>query len=264
MEKPIIVEIEKTIDEADGIRTIFIKHAMDAKPGQFIMVWIPEIDEKPFAISYLEKDRIGITVSAIGPFSKALYNKKLGDRIGIRGPYGKEYTLEKNNLIMIGGGYGSASLTLLAEEALKEKMNVKFILGARSKNKLVYVERIKKLIGEENLIITTDDGSQGKKGFVTDALKELIKNETVEKVFACGPDKMMKAVAQLCVENNIHGEVSMERWMKCGFGLCGHCCMDPSGVRVCIEGPVMNFKDSLKLTEFGEYHRVQSSRKEKL
>ena len=264
MEAPTVARIEKTADEAEGIRTIFIRHHMQAKPGQFVMVWIPRFDEKPFAISYMEKDLIGITVAAVGEFSNALYAMKKSERVGIRGPYGTPYALEGKKAAMVGGGYGSASLTLLAEEALRKGMQVKFILGARTKNRLVYVERIKKLIGNENLIITTDDGSMGRKGFVTDALKELIEKEKIDKVHACGPDKMLKAVADLCTSKNVKGEASMERWMKCGFGLCGHCCVDPIGIRLCVEGPVIDFETAAKITELGNYHRAKSSRKEKV
>ncbi len=271
METPTIVRIENSVDEAEEIRTIFIRHTMQAKPGQFVMIWVPRLNEKPFAISYLEKNRLGITVAAVGECSRAIYEMKPGEKIGIRGPYGEPYHLEEKDqyVVMVGGGYGSASLTLLAEEALAQGKQVKFILGAREKKRLVYVERIKKLIGEENLLITTDDGSEGKKGFVTDALRTLIeegegKGKKIDRVYACGPDKMMKAVAELCTANKIQGEISMERWMKCGFGLCGHCCVDPLGFRVCVEGPVVSFETALQVKELGSYHRVQSSRKEKL
>ncbi len=264
METPTIVRIEKTTQEAEEIRTVFIRHEMKAEPGQFVMLWVPRLNEKPFAISYAEKGLLGITVAAVGELSAKVYGMKKGDKIGIRGPYGTPYQLEGKKAVMVGGGYGSASLTMLAEEAIASGMEVKFILGARNKNRLVYVDRIKKLVGEKNLIITTDDGSMGRKGFVTDALKELISKEKIDKVHACGPDKMMKAVADLCNENKVKGEISMERWMKCGFGLCGHCCMDPTGIRVCVEGPVVSFETTKQLAELGKYHRVKSSRKEKL
>ncbi len=266
MEKPKIVEITRVTQEAEGIRTIFLKSGIDAKPGQFVMVWIPRMDEKPFAVSYLDrkKGEIGITVAAVGPFSNKLASMKLGEKVGLRGPYGSSYGLEKGlkKVVMVGGGYGSASLTMLAEEALKQGISVKFILGARSKGRLVFVERIKKLIGGDNLIITTDDGSEGVKGFVTDALKQLLQGEKVDKVFACGPDKMLKAVTDIGVANNVNGEISMERYMKCGFGLCGHCCVDPIGIRLCVEGPVISFETAAQIKELGSYHRLKSSRKE--
>ncbi len=267
LERPQIVEITKSTNEAEGIKTIFLKSQLQAEPGQFVMLWLPGVDEKPFAISYSDskKGEIGITVAAVGPFSNKLSSMKPGEKVGIRGPYGTAYNLEGKNMVMVGGGYGSASLTMLAEEALKRGMTVKFILGARSKNRLVYVERIKKLIGSDNLIITTDDGSMGMKGYVTDALKQLLQKEKIDKIFVCGPDKMMKAAAEIGIAARVKGEISGERWFKCGgMGICGHCCVDPTGIRLCVEGPVIDFATAMKITELGDYHRVKSSRKEKI
>ncbi len=265
LERPEIVEITKSVNEAEGIKTIFLKSQLQAKPGQFVMLWIPRMDEKPFAISYSDKGQIGTTVASVGPFSNKLCSMKPGEKIGIRGPYGTTFQLEGKKVVMVGGGYGSASLTMLTEEALLQGIKVKFILGARTKNKLVYVERIKKLIGSENLIITTDDGSLGMKGYVTDALRQLLKKENADKIFVCGPDKMMKAVAEIGIAAGIKGEISGERWFKCGgMGLCGHCCVDPIGIRLCVEGPVIDFETAAKITELGDYHRVKSSRKERI
>ncbi len=267
LERPTIVEITKSIGEAEGIRTIFLKSQLQAEPGQFVMLWLPGIDEKPFAVSYSDskKGEIGITVAAVGPFSNKLSAMKPGEKAGIRGPYGTAYCLEGKNVVMVGGGYGSASLVMLTEEALKRGIKVKFILGARSKNKLVYVERIKKLIGSDNLIITTDDGSSGMKGYVTEALQQLLKKEKIDKIFVCGPDKMMKAAAEIGIKAGVKGEISGERWFKCGgIGICGHCCVDPIGIRLCVEGPVIDFATAMKITELGDYHRVKSSRKEKI
>ncbi len=267
LERPQIVEIAKSVNEAEGIKTIFLKSELKAGPGQFIMVWIPRLDEKPFAVSYISKGEIGITVASVGPFSNQLCSMKAGEKVGIRGPYGTTYGLDKGmrKIVMVGGGYGSASLTMLAEEALKQGIKVKFILGARSKKRLVYVERIKKLIGSENLVVTTDDGSMGMKGYVTDALKQLLGKEKVDKIFVCGPDMMMKAAVDVGRAAGVKGEISGERWFKCGgMGLCGHCCVDPIGIRLCVEGPVIDFETAAKITELGNYHRVKSSRKEKI
>lgn len=267
LEKPRIVEISRIADEAEGIRTVFLKTQLESQPGQFIMLWLPRVDEKPFAVSYSDskKGEIGVTVAAVGPFSNKLSSMKPGEKVGIRGPYGTAYHLEGRNVVMVGGGYGSASLTMLAEEALRHGIKVKFILGARSKDRLVYVDRIRKLIGSSNLIITTDDGSMGIKGYVTDALQQLLKKEKVDKIFACGPDKMMEAAAETGLAAGIKGEISAERWFKCGgIGICGHCCVDPTGIRLCVEGPVIDFATAMKITELGNYHRVKSSRKEKI
>lgn len=267
MERPKVTEITKVVHEADIVKTIFLKSEMQPKPGQFIMVWIPGINEKPYAASYIDtaKGEIGITVVPIGAFSQKLCSMKAGEKLGLRGPYGKGYNLEKGlkNIILVGGGCGAASLTVLAEEALKLGTNVKFILGAKNRCNLIYTERLKKLLGK-NFIMTTDDGSAGEKGFATEALKRLIADERVDKVFACGPEKMLKAVVDIGLKNKLPGEVSMERYMKCGFGICGHCSVDPVGIRLCVEGPVLSFETAAKITEFGNYFRTKSSRKEKM
>ncbi len=265
MEKPEIVRITKIVDEADGIKSIFLGKRIEAKPGQFVMLWIPRMDEKPFALAYIEKDGFGLTVAAVGPFSNKLCSMKPGDKIGFRGPYGTSYTLDDGlkKIAMVGGGYGAASLALLAEQAIEKGIEVIFINGAKTKDKLIYENRIKQL-GISKFIITTDDGSYGMKGRTTDALEEVLRKEKIDKVFACGPEMMLKKVAEKFIEKNIKCEVSIERYFKCGFGLCGHCCIDPIGIRVCVEGPVVDAKIIQQLTEFGNYHRLKSSRKEKM
>ncbi len=263
-EKPEMVKITNVIDEAEGIKSIFLGKRIEAKPGQFVMLWIPRMDEKPFALAYLEDDCFGLTVAAVGPFSNKLCSMKVGDKLGFRGPYGTNYNLNNDleKIAMVGGGYGAASLALLAEDAIKKGIGVIFINGARTRDKLIYENRIKKLASK--FIITTDDGSYGMKGRTTDALEDAIKKENIDKVFACGPEMMLKKVADICVKNNVNCEVSIERYMKCGFGLCGHCSVDPLGIRVCVEGPVINAKIALQITELGNYHRLKSSRKEKM
>ncbi len=256
-----MVTVDRVEDEAAGIKNIFFKHDLQAKPGQFVMAWLPDMDEKPFAVGFQTAEEFGLTVSAVGPFSNTFSQVKPGDRVGIRGPYGTGYKLEGKKLVMVGGGYGTASLALLADHALQQGCEITFIVGARSKDLLVYTERIKQM--GCTLITTTNDGSEGMQGFTTDALEKLLSEQTVDKVFSCGPEKMLLKVAEVC-NGKVSCEVSLERYMKCGFGICGHCCVDPIGIRLCVEGPVVPGETALKITELGNYHRVQSSRKETL
>jgi len=259
-----MVQITKVIDEAEGIKSIFFDKKLEAKPGQFVMLWIPRMDEKPFAIAYLEDNSFGLTVAAVGPFSNKLCSMQTGDRIGVRGPYGTSYNLgDAKKIVTVGGGYGSASLALLAKDAKENGIEIIFINGARTRERLIYEDRIKKL-GVSRFIMTTDDGSYGIKGKTTDALQDVLGKEKIDKVFACGPEVMLKKVTEICINQGIEGEVSIERYFKCGYGLCGHCCMDPLGIRACTEGPVMSVKLAQQLIEFGNYHRVKSSRKEKI
>ncbi len=262
-ERPEILEIERVAGEAEGITSIFFGKKISASPGQFVMVWIPGVDEKPFAVSYLSENSFGITVASVGSFSSKLGGMKAGDKVGVRGPYGTGYTLGKGlkKIVLIGGGYGLGPLALLAEQAKKNSIDTTFIAGTRTKSKLIFEKRLKTT--GVKLIVTTDDGSCGIKGKTTDVLPEILKKEKIDKVFACGPEPMLKKVADICAENKISGEVSIERHVKCGFGLCGHCCMDTLGIRACVEGPVMSVDTALKLTEFGNYRRLKSGRKEK-
>lgn len=258
-----MAKITKIIDEADGIKSVFLGKRIDAKPGQFVMVWIPRMDEKPFAIAYLEDESFGLTVAAVGPFSNKFCSMKPGDSVGFRGPYGTSYNLgNAKRIVMVGGGYGSASLALLAKDAIDKGVKVIFINGARSKQRVIYEDRINRL-GVSKFIITTDDGSYGIRGRTTDALQDVLGKEKIDKVFACGPEMMLAGIGDICTKRNVDCELSIERYMKCGFGVCGHCCMDPLGIRVCVEGPVIDLKTAQQLTEFGNYHRVKSSRKEK-
>ncbi len=261
LERPEIVKITKVIDEAEGIKSIFFGKKLDAKPGQFVMIWIPRMDEKPFSVSYLDENSFGLTVASVGTFSNKLCSMQIGDRIGVRGPYGNGYGLgDAKKIVIAAGGYGVASLALLAETAVKKGIEVTFITGARTKNKLIYESRIKNCT--KNLMIATDDGSYGLKGQTTDALSDILAKEKIDKVFACGPEMMLKKIVDICVKKDVDGEISIERHMKCGFGICGHCCVDPLGIRACIEGPVIDIEIAKQLTELGNYHRTKSGRKE--
>ena len=257
VEQPLAIKIAEIINEAKDVKTFWFNHKIEAKPGQFVLLWIPQLDQKPFGISYLTENSFAVTVCKVGPFTEKLFNKKVGDYVGIQGPYGKPFSTNKNNVILVAGGYGAAPLSFLAEVLEKEGANVTFIIGAKTNECLVYKSRF------PNLVCTTDDGSCGRKGFTTDVLKEVLKEDlTIDFVYSCGPEIMMQKVIELTDQYNVPCEVSLERYMKCGFGLCGQCCVDGSGVRVCQEGPIFT-KEYVKehLTEFNQYKRDKSGSK---
>lgn len=258
-ELPKTVRIARIIDEAQGIKSFLLRVRLDAKPGQFVMVWLPGVDSKPAAVSYQDEEYTGVTVSAVGSWSAALLSRKVGDYLGLFGPYGNGFTLSGHKIVLLGGGYGIASLMLLAEEALCRRLDVTCIVGARTESKLLYRRRMADM--GLNVIYVTDDGSYGVKGTAVDVLSGLLKAEKVDALYACGPELMEKRVAELCRENRIPAEISLERHMKCGFGVCGSCCLDPKGVRVCLEGPVFSAEKALSFTEFGKFHRDSSAAK---
>lgn len=258
-EIPVMLKIEEIISEAEGVKSFLFKHELDAKPGQFLMVWLPGIGAKPFGISYYGEGGFGITVCNVGEMSGGIHKLKKGDLLGIMGPYGSAFSLEGKRIILVAGGYGAAPLFPLAEAAKRNNIALTFVIGAKSANKLIYQQRALKI--GINTIFTTDDGSFGRKGFCPEVLEESLKNGSIDKVFACGPELMLKRIAELCRLYKVKCEVSLERYIKCGFGLCGSCCVDDSGEPLCKIGPVLSGEKALSIKEFGQYHKDASGTK---
>ena len=255
----VTIPIKEIINESKDLKTLVFEHKLDAKPGQFIMLWIPRVNEKPFSISCHNESRFAITVSKVGPFTEELFKLKQGDFVGIKGPYGQGYNLKGKNIVLVGGGYGAASLAFLADSAKPQNINVNFIIGAKSKDYLLYEERMKQ--NGIKTSICTDDGSHGKKAFTTELLLDSLEKDKPDAVYACGPEVMLKKVVDICKEKNIYCEISLERMIKCGGGLCGNCCLDSTGWRVCQEGPVFNMEQVKQISEFGVYKRDKTGKK---
>ena len=251
-EIPQMLEISDVIQEAKAQKSFFFKHSLECNPGQFVMVWVPGIDEKPMAVSYWNKKEFAFTSQAIGKFTNALDKLKKGDKVGIRGPYGNSFTTN-DAACVVGGGVGMASVSTLID-VLK---NPVIINGARSKEHLIYLKRYK----NKNMIVTTDNGSYGVKGFTTDILEELLKNQKnkIKMVYTCGPEIMMEKVFEICNKYKVECEASLERYMACGFGVCGKCMIDDK--ICCVDGPIFNSKQLNKLSEFGKFARLKSGRK---
>ena len=256
-----MLRISRIINEAKDIKSFVFEHDLKAKPGQFVILWIPGLDEKPFGVSYQDKNKFAITVSKVGEFTKRLFKSKKGDLVGIKGPFGNGFDLDGRRIALVGGGYGTAPLAFLADEAVKRKIKVDFIIGAKNKDYLLYLKRFENT--KVKLHIATDDGSHGIKGFTTDLLAGLM-NKRIDKIYTCGPEIMMKYVLKIANARNIPVELNLERYMKCGAGLCGQCCVDPTGWRVCVEGPVFNKEQIEQISEFAEYKREKSGKKVKL
>ncbi len=241
IEQPRMIKICDITEESPGVKTFFFKWNQDFVPGQFIMVWIPLLDEKPFTISYTQKDVVGISVLKRGVFTHALHDKKAGDIIGIRGPYGKGFHSQTNSkACVVGGGIGMASLATVVDGL----PDTTIIQGARTSSEIIYQKRF------PEMMLCTEDGSAGFKGTTVDLLKELLKKQTFHRIYTCGPEKMMHKVFELCKSHGLDCEVSLDRYMKCGFGICGQC--DCSGQRVCIDGPVFNTAELSKMEDFGK------------
>jgi dihydroorotate dehydrogenase electron transfer subunit len=246
-ELPEMARIKRIADENPYVKTFFLDKKIDAKPGQFVMVWIPDVDEKPFSLSCIGKET-AITVEEKGNFTRALFKMKEGDKIGIRGPYGNGFSL-KANACVVAGGCGVAPLSPL----IGQLKNPFVIQGARSQDRIIFGDRF------GGAVITTDDGSAGTKGFVTDALEDALKKRKFAAVYMCGPEIMMKKVFELCERYGVECEASLERYMKCGFGVCGQC--EAGGLRVCKDGPVLSSARLRMIKDFGNFARLKSGEK---
>lgn len=238
-------------DENSRMKTIFVAVDMSAIPGQFAMLWLPGVDEKPFSFSYCGEGKVGFTIAKVGPFSEKLCQLKAGDSVGIRGPLGNGFKADGERIAIVGGGCGSAPVGFLMEELSKAGKKVFFIVGAKTKEELLFVQRAKAAAVE--VIVCTDDGSDGRKGFTTEALADLLWKEQIDVVCTCGPEIMMKKVFGICEEKKVECLASLERWMKCGFGVCGQCAID--GFLVCKDGPVFPSAKLKRMKEFGSLKR---------
>ncbi|MFA6992062.1 MAG: dihydroorotate dehydrogenase electron transfer subunit [Candidatus Gracilibacteria bacterium] len=260
--RPVTLPIQKIIKENANTNTYVFKYPLGALPGQFVMMWIPGVDEKPLSVCYDDGREFWLTVCDVGEATNKLFKLKAGDKVGIRGPMGTSYKFgAKEHLALVAGGYGVAPMYFVAREAIKKGCKIEFIVGARTKNLLLFRNYIKKLGKNVKLHISTDDGSEGFKGYATQVLENLMKKTKIKRVFSCGPEIMMKFVGQIAEKYKADCWLSVEKYMKCGIGVCGQCAIDDTGVLACKNGPVMNYKYLKKLPEFGKYHRDTQGKK---
>ena len=259
---PIIsLKISKIIEENPTFRTYVFQHKLNSKPGQFVMVWVPGVDEIPISVGWEDDKQFSIGIAKVGDCTEALFRDiKEGDRLGIRGPFGKGFDMkEYKKIVLVGGGTGVPPMLHLAKTATEKGLKVTVIIGARSKDLLAYEKDFKKL--ECELLIATDDGSKGHKGYTTHLLEETLKKDKTDCIYSCGPELMMLRVADIAKHHNVPCQLSLERYMKCGFGICGQCCIDGTGLRVCKDGPVFEASVALQHQEFGKYKRTSSGKR---
>ena len=256
-DSPTQLPIVEIVQENPSVKTFYFDYNLGSKPGQFVMLWVLGHDQKPFSVGYDDGEKFGLTIFRRGPSTSRLFEMKVGDRVGISGPYGTNFSLQDNtHYVMVAGGYGAAPLGFLAEELQKkEGVTIDFCMGARDKDLLLFENRMAKL-PNVTMHIATDDGSKGHKGYVTDLLADLIDESSV--TCTCGPELMEKKVLDACNGKNTDCEVSIERYMKCGIGICGQCVVDDLGICMCKEGPVVKRDLANKIIEFGKYHRDKS------
>lgn len=254
MAESVVVPIEEKVDEARDTVTLRFSWGRECDVGQFIMVWIPGVDEIPMSLSYLG-ERKGITVRRVGEATDDLCSLGIGDLIRVRGPYGRGFSGVRGRALVVAGGTGIAALAPFIELWAGREVDV--ALGATSQDMLFFEDRSSRCA--EVMCVSTDDGSKGFKGTAVELATEMMEERRYDSVVACGPERMLLALKELCDLKGVDYQFSLERFMKCGVGLCGCCAVD--GMRVCADGPVFHADELRMMVEFGRWRRDPSGRR---
>ncbi|MDD3086999.1 MAG: dihydroorotate dehydrogenase electron transfer subunit [Candidatus Omnitrophica bacterium] len=223
-----------------------------SKPGQFLNVRISEglkpFLRRPFSIHNIFGGKLEILYNVVGEGTRAFSGKKSGDYLDLIGPLGKGFDYvgaRGKRVILIAGGIGVAPLLFLSKE-IKSRDKL-ILIGARTRDQVLCEKEFRN--SGSDVKISTDDGSRGFSGRVTDLLKNIIATEKAAKgamqLYACGPGPMLKEVCNIAIANNLQAQVSLEEHMGCGIGACLGCVVKTKNglKRVCKEGPVFYAKE---------------------
>lgn len=285
-------KIVRIVDEAEKVKTFYLqdgKIARSSRAGQFVLVWVPFpaskldderihlnsndfklLDQVPMSISFADPaiGLFGITVKNTGVTTSELHKYPAGQDLGIIGPLGHSFSYKADICILVGGGIGVAPLRFLASELSARKRKLIGIIGFRAKREMLFVNEMNKIFDE--LIVTTDDGSYGQKAFASSCFRKylgehcnqgLARNPEV-MVYSCGPELMIKEVLNLCKQFELRAEVSLERYIHCGIGICGFCSIN--GYRICKDGPVFPSARLRNIKDLGVFRRTSSGKKENI
>ncbi len=227
------------VDESSTVRTLTLDLHLDAQPGQFIMAWLPDMDEKPFSL--VGDSPVTLAVARVGRFSQAVHDLRVGEQIWVRGPLGQGFTLpecepesSESGILLVAGGYGAAPLRFLAGRARAAGWAVTCVIGARTASDIIFLDRFAAL--GVRVEVSTDDGSLGHEGTATAVAARLLGQGEYAVLYACGPEAMLDAAEALACEHQLPAQLSYERYMRCAFGVCGSCARE--GWLVCRDGPV--------------------------
>jgi dihydroorotate dehydrogenase electron transfer subunit len=263
-----VVNIREEANDIFTIELAFVNSNCDikyfiAKPGQFIMVQVFGVGEKPFSIFHSVETSLSFTFKRIGSVTEALAKIKPHDLLTIRGPYGTEYTLSHGRNLLIGGGYATPPIRMLAYELKKQGFEEPTIINAaRTQEYLLYSQEFNKLTNAYHE--ATDDGSRAYHGNAVELMRDLLTQEKFDKIYISGPEKMAYFAFLEAEKYGIPCEISLERYMKCGVGICGSCVLDPTGLILCQEGPVLSSETLRNIEDFGKLLRNKTGSIEKI
>ena len=266
--QPQLSEIARVEEETPDTRTYFLSADgiawRDAyRPGQFVELSVFGAGEAPFCLSQspTRADFIEVTVRRTGTVTNQLDTYRAGDVVGLRGPFGNGFPFERargKNLIFVGGGIGLPPLRSLINYVLDRRSDydeVKVFYGARTPSDRVYKNELADWRRSPDLTLVEtvdrgDEGWDGHVGVVTTLLKGLAVDPASTLAFTCGPPVMLKFVMAELLALGLHPSnivTTLERYMKCGVGKCGHCCVGHH--YICVDGPVYNFDQIQRLPE---------------
>jgi dihydroorotate dehydrogenase electron transfer subunit len=229
--------------------------ALSALPGQFIMVRVSSQDypllRRPLSIHARKQNTIDIFFQVSGLGTALLSQKTTRDSLDILGPFGQGFSLEGDlkdkKVALIGGGRGVAPLYFLAQELRRRGVGVVVFYGGKTQSDLPLKDKF--LENEIPVFCSTDDGSFGFHGFVTELFETETENKSFKFIYACGPEAMLKKAGQLCRQKDLPAEFSLESMMGCGFGACWGCVtkinseMGSEWQKTCEKGPVFPAKN---------------------
>ncbi len=237
------------------VRRIVLEGSVGAAPGQYIMAWVPKVGEIPLGVA-MDGRETWLLVAKVGKVSSAIHSLTKGDYLWVRGPYGKGFTVpSEGKVALVGGGYGIAPLIHLAHSLRESDVKIRFYAGFRTREEVMLEGLLQDL--SDKVIISTDDGSYGLKGLVTD----YVNYEWPNFIFTAGPELMMVRVVNEAARRGKEVEASLERLIRCAVGICGACALDPLGLLVCRDGPVFNGRLLLRTKDFGKYWKDFYGRK---
>jgi len=261
---PEVARIKEIVDETPDTKTFVIDRGMNFKPGQFVELTVFGYGEAPISISGGNEEEIELTIRAVGNLTRKIHRMKPRDAVGVRGPFGRGWPVEKargKNLLIVAGGIGLAPLRPVIEYVRSHRdefREVTLLYGARRPSLMLYKYRMEEWSRSINLLLTVDepeDGWDGHVGVVT-TLCDKIRHVADTITLMCGPPVMMKYTSMVLIELGFPPSemyLSLERNMRCGLGICGHCAI--GGVYVCRDGPVFPLHKALRFVE--KPHEVQ-------
>ena len=237
------------------------------RPGHFVTLGIGGEESsmllrRAFAVYQVQSrgvygGTLDVVIGVHGKGTKWLADRRRHDVIDIVGPLGRPFVLPKERVacVLVGGGYGSSPLFMLAEQLRERGCRVDVIVGASSEEKLFGTLELKRVAS--TLTITTDDGTLGERGKVTDVLPDLMEKVDAAVVYACGPMGMLQSVARIATERRVYSQCAVEEAMACGIGVCMTCVIPVVGsdgitrmLRSCTEGPVFR-GDRVRWSDIG-------------